>query len=115
MKRNMKIAVAGLLLAMMTLPTMAKVKTAKFNVNGRCARCGQRIEAAAKGVQGVQTAQWDEVSKEMTVTFDSKLTSKKDIQRAIVAIGFTAGKMKPEPGKEKKHDAGCKGGDDCKE
>ncbi len=106
---------ATLLMAMLTLPIAAKVKTAKFNVNGRCARCGQRIEAAAKAVQGVQTAEWDEVSKEMVVTFDSKLTSKKEIQRAIVAIGFTAGKMKPAPGKEKKHDPNCKGGDDCKE
>lgn len=115
MKRNIRIAVAALMLAMMASPTMAKVKTAKFNVNGRCARCGQRIEKAAKAVDGVQTAQWDEVSKEMVVTFDSKKTSKKDIQRAIVAIGFTAGKMKPEAGKEKKHDPNCKGGDDCKE
>ena len=115
MKRNIRIAMAALMLAMMATPTMAKVKTAKFNVNGRCARCGQRIETAAKAVEGVQTAQWDEVSKEMVVTFDSKKTSKKDIQRAIVAIGFTAGKMKPEAGKEKKHDANCKGGDDCKD
>lgn len=115
MKRNIRIAVAALMLAMMASPTMAKVKTAKFNVNGRCARCGQRIEKAAKAVDGVQTAQWDEVSKEMVVTFDTKKTSKKDIQRAIVAIGFTAGKMKPEAGKEKKHDTNCKGGDDCKE
>ena len=69
MKRNIRIAVAALMLAMMASPTMAKVKTAKFNVNGRCARCGQRIETAAKAVDGVQTAQWDEVSKEMVVTF----------------------------------------------
>ena len=115
MKRNMKIATAIALMAMMAMPITAKVKTTKFNVNGRCARCGQRIETAAKAVDGVQTAQWDEVSKEMVVTFDSKKTSKKDIQKAIVAIGFTAGKMKPEAGKEKKHDAGCKGGDDCKD
>lgn len=115
MKRNMRMAIALMMMAMMTLPVSAKVKTAKFNVNGRCARCGQRIETAAKAVDGVQIAQWDEVSKEMVVTFDSKKTSKKDIQKAIVAIGFTAGKMKPETGKETKHDPNCKGGTDCKD
>ena len=91
------------------------MKTVKFNVNGRCARCGQKIMSAAKAIDGVKTAEWDEVSKEMVVTFDPKLTSKKDIQRSIVAFGFTAGKMKPEACKEKKHDPNCKGGDDCKD
>ena len=110
MKRYIRIAVAALMLAMMASPTMAKVKTAKFNVNGRCARCGQRIEKAAKAVDGVQTAQWDEVSKEMVVSFDSKKTSKKEIQQAIANVGFTAGKIAPQPGKEKKHDANCKDG-----
>ena len=111
----MKSLMAAVLLCAMTTTGMAmtKVKTAKFNVNGRCARCGQKIEKAAKAVDGVQTASWDEVSKEMEVTFDTKKTSKKDIQKAIVAIGFTAGKMKPEAGKEQKHDPNCKEG--CEE
>lgn len=89
---------------------MMKVKTAKFKVNGRCERCEKRIEKAAKAVEGVQTADWDQVSKEMVVTFDTKKTNVKDIQKAIVAIGFTAGKMKPEAGKEQKHDPNCKEG-----
>ena len=92
----------------------AKDKTVKFKVNGRCERCGQRITTTAKAIDGVKTALWDEVTKDMVVTFDTKKTSKKDIQRAIVALGFTAGKMKPEAGKEKKHDPNC-GVKDCKD
>ena len=62
----------------------------------------------------MKTAEWDEVTKDMVVTFDTKKTSKKDIQRAIVGLGFTAGKMKPAPSKEKKHDPNC-GKGDCKD
>lgn len=110
MRRFLQIACMAFLLAATALQVEAKPKTAKFNVNGRCARCGQKIEAAAKSVDGVQTAQWDEVSKEMVVSFDSKKTSKKEIQQAIANVGFTAGKIAPQPGKEKKHDANCKEG-----
>ena len=92
----------------------AKDKTVKFKVNGRCERCGKRITTTAKGIDGVKTAEWDEVTKDMVVTFDRKNTTKKDIQRAIVGLGFTAGKMKPAPSKEKKHDPNC-GKGDCKD
>lgn len=92
----------------------AKDKTVKFKVNGRCERCGKRITTTAKGINGVKTAEWDEVTKDMVVTFDTKKTSKKDIQRAIVGLGFTAGKMKPAPSKEKKHDPNC-GVSNCKD
>ena len=115
MKKNIKTCLLAIAITGTTMPLQAKVKTTKFPVNGRCARCGQRIEAAAKAVNGVKTAQWDEISKEMVVTFESSQTSKKDIQKAIVSLGFTAGKMKPEKGKEKKHDPNCKEGKDCKE
>lgn len=113
MKRFLQIALMALMLSATSTIAMAGPKTAKFNVNGRCERCGQKIEAAAKAVDGVMTAQWDVVSKEMVVTFDSKRTSKKAIQKAIAAVGFTAGKVKPEAGKEKKHSTTCTEG--CEE
>ena len=84
---------------------------------GRDAKTGEILPDTVeklKAIDGVKTAQWDEVTKDMVVTFDTKKTSKKDIQRAIVALGFTAGKMKPEAGKEKKHDPNC-GKGDCKD
>ncbi len=113
MRRFFQVALMTFVISAFASTAMAKPKTAKFNVNGRCARCGVKIEAAAKAVDGVKTAEWDEVSKEMVVTFDSHKTSKKQIQKAIAAVGFTAGKIAPEPGKEKKHDAKCT--DNCKD
>lgn len=107
-----KIIVAAMMLCICAAG-QAKEKTVKFKVNGRCERCGNRITTTAKAIDGVKTAEWDEVTKDMVVTFDTKKTTKKDIQRAIVGLGFTAGKMKPEPGKEKKHDPNC-GKGDCK-
>jgi copper chaperone CopZ len=62
-------------------------KKEKFKVAGNCGMCETRIEKAAKGVEGVNLAEWDKETKLIEVTFNPELTSKDKIQEAIAEVG----------------------------
>ena len=62
-------------------------KTEKVQVAGNCGMCETRIEKAAKGVEGVQAAEWDKETKMIEVTFNPDQTSGDKIQKAIAAVG----------------------------
>ena len=59
----------------------------KFKVAGNCGMCETRIEKAAKGVEGVQLADWDKETKMIEVTFNSEQTDSDQIQKAIAKAG----------------------------
>ena len=61
-------------------------ETITFNVAGNCGLCKKRIETAAK-LPGVNAADWDVQTKQITITYDSNKTNNKDIQKAIAAVG----------------------------
>jgi len=67
------------------LPAEKKTETVK--VYGNCGMCKTRIEKAAKSVDGVSKAKWDQKAKELTVTFDPAITNIEDIEKEIAAIG----------------------------
>src|SRR5690606_23583629 len=58
-----------------------------FTVSGNCEMCKSRIEKAAKSVKGVISANWDVNAKVIHLDFDSKVTSKGDISKAIAKVG----------------------------
>lgn len=68
-------------------------KSAKFKVYGNCDMCKERIEKAAS-FEGVKSAEWNEESKIMRVTFDSTKTSSEAIQKKIAAVGHDTEKQK---------------------
>jgi len=47
------------------------VKEASFKVFGNCEMCADKIETAAKKVEGVKKAEWNTESKLLKVSFDS--------------------------------------------
>src|SRR5690606_8011663 len=55
--------------------------------SGNCEMCQSRIEKAAKGVKGVISANWDVKAKIIHLDFNSKVTSKGDISKAIAKVG----------------------------
>ncbi len=67
------------------LPVEKKTETVK--VYGNCGMCKTRIEKAAKSVDGVLKAKWDQKAKEITVTYDPAVTNLEDIEREIAAVG----------------------------
>ena len=62
-------------------------KTETVKVYGNCGMCKTRIEKAAKSVDGVSKAKWDQKAKELTVTYDPAITNLEDIEREIAAVG----------------------------
>ncbi|WP_164112180.1 MULTISPECIES: efflux RND transporter periplasmic adaptor subunit [Sphingobacterium] len=67
--------------------TNVHIKHDKLKVSGNCEMCQSRIEKAAKSIKGVVSANWDVKAKVIHLEFDSKLTSKKDISKAIANVG----------------------------
>jgi Cu(I)/Ag(I) efflux system membrane fusion protein len=66
---------------------VGKVQEQQLQVAGNCGMCRSRIEQAAKGVEGVQSASWDANKQRLNVHFDPTQTSLSDIAEAIAAEG----------------------------
>lgn len=58
-----------------------------LKVSGNCEMCKSRIEKAAKSVNGVISANWDVNAKVIRFDFDSTVTSKGEISKAIADVG----------------------------
>jgi hypothetical protein len=93
----------------MAFSTMAfaQDKTETFKVNGVCGMCKSKIEKAAKEA-GVKTASWDEDTKDLTVTYNTKSTNTAKIQKKIAGVGYdNAGAKATDESYNKLHDC-CK-------
>ena len=63
------------------------MKTEKFEVKGNCGTCKERIEKAAKSIDSVTTADWNEETEILEVTFDNSKTDINKIQMAVAKVG----------------------------
>ncbi|MCE7923038.1 MAG: copper chaperone [Haliscomenobacteraceae bacterium CHB4] len=63
-------------------------QTAQFQVWGNCGMCKRTIETAAKGVTGVQSANWNMDTHQFTVVFDPAQTGVDKVHEAIAAAGY---------------------------
>lgn len=79
-----------------------------FFVAGNCGMCKARIEKAAKKILGVVDADWDQDTKEMTVSFDTAQTTIGDIEANIVTSGHDTKKASADDSVYKKLPGCCK-------
>lgn len=63
------------------------VKSTTFEVSGKCGMCKKRIEKAAHGLEGVQSANWDVETKKLSVKYDPATVTEADIQKQIAGVG----------------------------
>lgn len=63
-------------------------KLASFGVRGNCGMCKSTIENATKKLNGVKSADWDQSSKQIVVSYDSTLLSEDDIHQTIANSGY---------------------------
>lgn len=75
------------LFLMGTASVFAQSKTDEFKVYGNCGMCEDRIETAAKSVDGVTTADWNKETGMLALTYDESKTSTADAQKAIAKSG----------------------------
>ncbi len=86
----MKARVLSLLVVMgfSTISLFAQsTKTEKFEVAGNCGMCKTRIEKAAKSVDGVSSADWDQETKMIAVVYNSEESDVHKIHQAIAKTG----------------------------
>ena len=99
MKNTMK-SLTAILILLLTYGGLqaqdAKMKTEKFKVYGNCGMCEDRIEKAAKSVDGVSQADWDKETKMIEVSLDTEKTEMMEIHKAIAAVGHDTEKMEAE-------------------
>ncbi len=84
--------------ALVSYPTGKAVPSAfhqaSFHVSGNCDQCRDRIEAAAKSVAGVKSANWEAKTGKLELRFEETKTNIDAIQRAIAKVGHDTGKYK---------------------
>lgn len=73
-----------------------ETKTKKFKVYGSCSMCKTRIEKAAKSVEGVSSADWNQETEMLTVSFDASKAKVDDIHKAIAKVGHDTDKVKAD-------------------
>lgn len=76
--------------------TAQHLQKISFGVSGNCDLCKDRIDEAAKSVNGVKSADWNIVSKKIDVEFDTKATSSDAIHKAIAKAGHDTDKLKTD-------------------
>jgi len=64
------------------------MKEDSFQVAGNCGMCKETIETAAKGVEGVHTAEWNKKTKTFKVSYMANKTDLPTIHKAIAAAGY---------------------------
>jgi len=69
---------------------------ATFHVSGNCDMCKARIEKAAKSVEGVKSAYWDEKSRKIHVGYDEMKTDPTKIGASIARAGHDTEKIKAD-------------------
>ena len=58
-----------------------------IRVSGNCGMCKDRIETAAKSIDGVTTAEWSAETQLLHLMFDPAKTSSEEVQKTIAAVG----------------------------
>lgn len=63
------------------------IQESKFHVDGVCGMCKKRIEDAALRTKGVKLAEWNQSTKELSVTFKNTKVSEVEVKKAISKAG----------------------------
>ena len=69
---------------------------AMLNVKGSCEMCKERIEKAAKEVEGVSFASWETEKQVLHLNYDPDKTSVDDIAKAVAKAGHDTDKYKAD-------------------
>jgi copper chaperone CopZ len=73
------------------IQAQSTIVTSTISVKGNCGECKERIENAAD-IKGVKNDVWNEDTKILTVTYDTKKVTLEQIEKAIAKAGHeTAG------------------------
>lgn len=78
----------------LSLEAQSKTSKVRFEVDGVCMMCKERIEKAVLLTKGVKFASWNVNTKELYCIFNNKKTSTIKIKKAIAAVGHDTKEIK---------------------
>ncbi len=70
-----------------------KVQEINFKVNGVCGECKERLEENAMRLKGVKLAEWDKITHNMKVVFNTTKNHEDSIHIAMTKIGHETEKF----------------------
>ena len=76
-----------------TADSKEQLVEASFDVLGTCGMCKDRIEEAATGINGVESATWNKDTKVLSLTYTTGLNLDK-VHQAIADVGHDTNKIK---------------------
>src|SRR5215216_4383624 len=88
-----KYLMLSFLFACTSMIVFAQSKTDTIKVWGNCETCKGKIEKAAIAA-GAATADWNDETKSLVVSYDASKTSNIDIQKKIASAGYDAQDVK---------------------
>lgn len=99
--KSLIFSIAFVLVATFSFGQSKGTEQVKFKTSAKCGMCKSRIERDLSLTKGVESAKLDLDTKVVTVSYKTKKTTAKDIQKAITMIGYDADKMIAD---QKSHD-----------
>lgn len=114
MKRNIFAILTAVAIFAITATSFAELNTATIKTSAVCGTCKTTIEKACNNADGVNKSNLDLHTKIATVVFDSKVTNKDNVKKAISNAGYMADNMKPNRKAYKKLSKHCQSGFDLK-
>lgn len=79
-----------------------------FGVRGNCGMCKNTIEKAVNSIDGVTSAEWDKLKKQINVSYDESKTNLNAIHKAIANSGYDTDKVMGSESAYKNLPACCK-------
>lgn len=89
---------------------IGQTEEVKIKTSSECGSCKKRIEEKLNYTKGIQFAELDVPSKELTVKFNSKKITKDEIKEIIAELGYDADDVKANPESVKALPACCQPG-----
>ena len=87
MKYILPLIIVSFLIAACGKKTPSTAKKESFHVSGNCGMCKKTIEKSVN-VKGVIEANWDKVTKNITIVYDTTVISLDEIQKKIALAGY---------------------------
>jgi len=78
----------------LSVSVFAQEKKVKFKAYGNCEMCKNRIEKAARSVEGVTKAEWNQKTQLIQVTYNHKKVKALQIHKAIANAGHDTPKVR---------------------
>lgn len=105
---NTKLVLITMIMAFFSYTSVfGQAKTESFEVSGNCGMCEDRIEAAATSLEGVHSADWNQKTQMLSVSYNPDVLKISKVHKAVADAGHDTKLNKAEEETYKQLPACC--------